>query len=146
MAVSNRPSVSSDGGGSKNNYGFFNPTTQWQNALSQAAQASANAAKNNTSSGSSGSSGGSYSYGSSYNRGSGSRGSGGSSAAVSAPAVSAPVAQTNPYADWLAQQQAVIEAAAAAKRQAAQAAYDRSMNALNSAYSSIHRNFLLLRT
>ena len=133
MAIGNRPKVSSDGGGSKNNYGFFNPTTQWQNALSQAAQASANAAKNNTSSGSSG---GSYSYGSSYNRGSGSRGGGGSSAAVNAPAASAPVVQTNPYADWLAQQQAVIEAAAAAKRQAAQAAYDRSMNALNSAYSS----------
>ena len=108
----------------------------------QALQAGVNAAKNNASSGNSGNSGGSsYNYGSSYNRGSGSRGSGsrgggGGSAAVSAPAASAPVVQTNPYAEWLAQQRAAVEAAAAAKRQAAQDAYNRGMNALNNAYSS----------
>lgn len=137
MARFDRPSVSSDGGGSKNNYGFFNPTTQWTNALKQQAQASANASKNSASSGSSG---GSYSYGSRYNRGSGSRGGsrggGGGTSAVSAPAASAPVVQTNPYADWLAQQRAVIEAAAAAKRKAAEDAYNRNMAALSSAYNN----------
>lgn len=129
MAVNNRPSVSSDGGGSKKDYGFFNPMDNYDFSYVL------NQSKKPASSGSSGSSSGSYNYGGSYNRGSGSRG-GGSSAAVSAPAASAPVVQTNPYADWLAQQQAMVEAAAAAKRQAAQAAYDRSMAALSSAYNS----------
>lgn len=92
---------------------------------------SAGIAASNRPSGSSGGSsygGGSYNSGGSYNRGGGSSGG---SAVSSAPAVT-----SNPYADWLAQQQAVIEAAAAAKRQAAQQAYDRSMGALNSAYGS----------
>ena len=135
MAINTRPSVSSDGGNKV--YSFFPPMSDFRQ---QALQAGVNAAKKNASSGNAGNSGGSsYSYGSSYNRGSGSRGggsSGGGSAAVSTPAVSTPAVQTNPYADWLAQQQAMVEAAAAAKRQAAQDAYNRGMNALNSAYSN----------
>lgn len=42
----------------------------------------------------------------------------------------------NAYADWLDQQRAMIEAAAAAKRQAAQQAYDRGMSALGTAYGA----------
>lgn len=79
-----------------------------------------------------GNSGGGYSYGGSYNRGGSS--SAGSTASVAA---SAPAATYNPYSDWLAQQQAIANAAAAAKRQAAQQAYDRSMNALNGTYNSV---------
>lgn len=72
----------------------------------------------------------------SYNRGSGGgySSSGAASSAV-IPSTGGQV-QTNPYADWLAQQQAMVEAAAAAKRKAAQDAYDRSMGALNGAYNS----------
>lgn len=79
--------------------------------------------------GSSGSGSTGYGYGSGY-------GSGGSTASGGSVAQSAPAA-SNPYADWLAQQQAIANAAAAAKQQAAQQAYDRSMNALNGTYNSV---------
>lgn len=88
-----------------------------------------NSASESTASQGSGSSGGNYSYGGSYNRGGSTAGSG--SVAQSTQAAS------NPYADWLAQQQAIVEAAAAAKRQAAQQAYDRSMSALSSTYNTV---------
>lgn len=91
--------------------------------IQQAAQQAAN--KKPSTSGTSGG----YRYGGGYNRG-GSTASGGS-VAQSAPAAS------NPYAEWLAQQKAIAEAAAAAKRKAAQDAYDRGMNALTGSYNSV---------
>ena len=57
-------------------------------------------------------------------------GSGGSTAAAST------ASSGNAYANWLDQQREIIEAAAAAKRQAAQQAYDRSMSALGTAYGA----------
>lgn len=75
-----------------------------------------------------------YTYSGTSSRGTASTAA--SAAPVSTPSVSAPVSVANPYADWLAQQQAMVEAAAAAKRKAAQDAYDRSMGALNGAYNS----------
>lgn len=88
------------------------------------------AAKKNT--GNTGSAGKSYSNGKSY-----SSGSSGSSTA-SQPSYSEPAQDNsyNAYAEYLRQQQAMIEAAAAAKRQAAQDAYNRGMNALNNAYGN----------
>lgn len=91
--------------------------------------------RNNNQTGSTGSSYG-YSSGGSYNRGGSS--SAGSTASVAA---SAPAATYDPYSDWLAQQQAIANAAAAAKRQAAQQAYDRGMSALTGTYDTV-RNML----
>lgn len=91
--------------------------------------------RNNNQTGSAGSGYG-YSSGGSYNRGGSS--SVGSTASVAA---SAPAATYNPYSDWLAQQQAIANAAAAAKRQAAQQAYDRGMSALTGTYDTV-RNML----
>lgn len=55
------------------------------------------------------------------------------------------VSSGNAYADWLDQQREIIEAAAAAKRQAAQQAYDRGMSALGTAYGAqkdaLQRNY-----
>lgn len=69
--------------------------------------------------------------------GSSSGSSGGGTAVSSAPASDGGY---NAYMDllnsWMEQQRAAAEAAAAAKRQAAQQAYDRSMAALGNAYSS----------
>lgn len=68
-----------------------------------------------------------------------SSGSGGSTAAAST------ASGGNAYANWLDQQREIIEAAAAAKRQAAQQAYDRSMSALGTAYGAqkdaLQRNY-----
>ena len=61
MAINNRPSISSDGGGSKPNYGFFNPMDNYK--PSQVL----NTSKNNASS--SGNKGTSYGGGSRYSGG-----------------------------------------------------------------------------
>lgn len=76
-----------------------------------------------------------YTYSGTSSRGTASTAA--SAAPVSTPSVSAPVSVANPYAEWLAQQKAIAEAAAAAKRKAAQDAYDRGMNALTGSYNSV---------
>jgi len=73
-----------------------------------------------------------------------SSGSSGGSTGTTTTAAST-VSGGNAYADWLDQQRAMIEAAAAAKRQAAQQAYDRGMSALGTAYGAqkdaLQRNY-----
>lgn len=91
--------------------------------------------RNNKPTASTGSSSG-YSSGGSYNRGGST-----SAGSTASGAASAPAATYNPYSDWLAQQQAIVNAAAAAKQQAAQQAYDRSMSALTGTYNNV-RNLL----
>lgn len=66
-----------------------------------------------------------YGYGNGY----------GGKGSVSVP-TTAPAPVSNPYADWYAQQQALLAAAEEAKRKADQEAYDRGMGALNGAYNS----------
>ena len=78
----------------------------------------------------------SYTYSGTSSRGTGATTTA-SAAPVSPPAVSTPTVATNPYADWLAQQRAIAEAAAAAKRKAAQDAYDRGMSALTGTYNNV---------